>query len=160
MGDVLIVYYSRTGKTRHVAERLAQLLEADLDRLTEKKSRSGSLGFLGATFDTLLKRRVELEHAPDPRAYKLLVLGMPVWALRPPAPVRQYLRRVDLGGKVVCAFCTSDSSGGEGTFKSLNSLLPAPLAETFHWVRPRAGDPDLEKALASWAERVRKLVPL
>jgi len=157
MSDVLVVYYSRTGKTRMVAERLSKLLAADIEEITEKKDRSGALGFIGAGKDTLLKRGCELAHAPDPKQYRLVLIGMPIWAFQPPAPVRSYLQMVDLSGKTVCAFCTSDGSRGKRTFNALNGLLPAPLAATFEWVKPRADDPRLDEALKVWAEEVRAI---
>jgi len=157
MSEMVVVYYSRTGKTRMVAERLSKLLAADIEEITEKKDRSGALGFIGAGKDTLLKRGCELGHAPDPEKYRLVLIGMPIWALQPPAPVRSYLQIVDLSGKTVCAFCTSDGSKGQRTFKALNRLLPAPLAATFDWVKPRPDDPQLDEALKAWADEVRSL---
>ena len=157
MSEMIVVYYSRTGKTRMVAEQLSKLLAADIEEITEKKDRSGVLGFIGAGKDTLLKRGCELAHAPDPEKYRLVLIGMPIWALQPAAPVRSYLQMVDLSGKTVCAFCTSDGSKGKRTFKALNRLLPAPLAATFDWVKPRADDSRLEEALKAWADEVRAL---
>lgn len=157
MSDVLVVYYSRTGKTRMVAEKLASLLAADIEEITEKKDRSGAMGFLAAGKDTMLSRPAELTRVPDPGQRRTVVVGMPVWAWRPPPAIRAYLRKVDLTGKTVCAFCTSDGSKGKGTFRKLNALLPAPLAETFSCVKPKADDAELAQALAAWAEKIQAL---
>ena len=94
---------------------------------------------------------------PDTGPYGVVLLGMPVWAFQPPAPVRAYLARTDLTGKTVCAFCTSDGSSGKGVFKSLGKTLPKPPAETFHWVKPRPDDAELDRALAEWAGKVKGL---
>lgn len=56
MGDSakpLVVYYSRTGKTRLVAGKVAELLGGDLVEIREAKDRSGLRGWLGAGRDTL-----------------------------------------------------------------------------------------------------------
>jgi len=156
MADILVAYYSRTGRTRLIAERLAKMLGADIAPLVEKKDRSGPLGFLVAILDTLLDRPAELVNFPDPSPYAMVVLGMPVWAHHAPPAVREYLKRTNLAGKTVCAFCTYDGSGSDGTFKSLNALLPVPLAETFHWKKPKESDPALKEALAKWADALRK----
>jgi len=157
MSDILVVYYSRTGKTRFVAEKLAGLLGADLAEIRESKDRRGALGFVSAGKDTVLKRDVALEAAPDPGPYRVVLLGMPVWAFQPPAPVRAYLAGADLTDKTVCAFCTSDGSSGKGVFKALNKTLPRPLAETFHWVKPRPDDAEFDRALAEWAAEIKAL---
>jgi len=157
MSEILIVYYSRTGKTRAVTQKLAALLGADIEEIKEKKGRAGATGFLGAGMDTLFKRGVELTQAPSVSERKMVVIGMPIWAFQPPAPVRQYVRQTDLAGITVCAFCTSDGTSGKGAFKALNGLLPAPLAETFGWIKPKPDDPELQQALAAWAEKLKAL---
>ena len=157
MSDFLVVYYSRTGKTRIVAEKLVALLEADSDEITESKDRSGSLGFVIAAKDTLFKKATELTHIPDPAEHKIILIGMPVWAARPPPPIRTYIEKTRLTGKTVCAFCTSDSTKGKGTFNALNKLLPIPLAATFEWIKPKTDDPKLDNALNAWANEVRAL---
>ena len=158
MSDILVVYYSRTGKTRLVAGKLAALLGADLAEIRERKDRRGALGFISAGKDTMLKRDVALETVPDPGPYGVVLLGMPVWAFQPPAPVRAYLAQTDLAGKIVCAFCTSDGSSGKGVFKALAKTLPKPPAETFHWVKPRPGDAELDRALSEWSAKVKALL--
>jgi len=44
----LVVFYSRTGTTKQVAEALAQSLNCDSEELIDTKKRSGPLGFLSA----------------------------------------------------------------------------------------------------------------
>lgn len=158
MSDILIVYYSRTGRTRLVARRLAETLKVDAVEIEESKDRSGMVGYLLAGWDTMLKRPSQLKSAPDAGAYPLVVLGMPVWAFQPPPPIRAFVQSANLAGKTVCAFCTLDGSGHERTFAGLNAILPAPLASTFYWKKPRENDPALESALTAWAASVRGLL--
>jgi len=158
MSDILVVYYSRSGKTRYVAEKLRELLSADLGEITEKKDRSGILGYMIAGKDTVMKRRAELTQAPSPVDYRIVVLGMPVWAFQPPPPIRAYLQAVDLSGKSVCGFCTYDGSGGDKTLDALHETLPDGLAERFHWKKPKPDDPQLFQALGVWAEKIKALV--
>lgn len=155
MGDILVVYYSRTGKTRLVAEKLAGLLGADIEEITERKDRSGALGYLGAGKDAMLKRRAELTYVPSVEGRKAVVIGMPVWGFRPPPAIRAYVDAVDLRGKTVCAFCTYDGSGGDRTLEAMQEMLPSGLAERFAWKRPRADDPLLDQRLAEWADRIK-----
>ncbi|MCK4601626.1 MAG: NAD(P)H-dependent oxidoreductase [Phycisphaerae bacterium] len=157
MSEILVVYYSRTGKTRMVAERLAALLGADIEEIREQKDRSGALHFLGACKDTLLNRpaRLASEHSVEGRS--TVVIGMPVWAGRVPPPVRAYLDSVGLTGespgKKVCAFCTHGGGGGKGTFAELRNRL-GELAEVMEWKKPRSDDPSLQAAMEDFAERI------
>ena len=156
MSDVLVVYYSRTGKTRMLAEKLATPLGAELQEIREEKDRSGILGYLSAALDSLLGRRANLTHAPDPAPFKTIVIGAPIWTGRVTAPVRAYVEQVDLSGKSVCAFTTSDLAGGKHAHKELSALLPVPLARAFNMIRPKANDAQLEQTLAHWAGQIVK----
>lgn len=56
----LVVYYSRTGNTRFVAEMIAEKLKADIEELIDKKGRGGSIGFLIAGKDAALKKETQM----------------------------------------------------------------------------------------------------
>ena len=106
MKPIVIVYYSRTGVTREVAEQLAALLDADLEEIREAKDRSGALGLLSAAWDSTLKREANLTSKHSVEGRKTVVIGTPLWGFKPPPAVRSYLKKVNLAGKKVCAFCT------------------------------------------------------
>ncbi len=154
---ILVVYYSRSGKTRLVAQKLAELLGADLGEITEVKDRSGALGYVGAGKDTVLKKASILTQAPPVEGYDVVVIGMPVWAFQPPPPIRAYVKQVDLAGKKVCAFCTYDGSGAEKTLAAMDELVPGGLADSSHWKRPRANDSNLDQKLTAWAAEIKTL---
>jgi len=153
MGLILVVYYSRTGKTRMVAEKLAALLGADLEEITERKRRGGPLGFLGACRDAFFGGRGDLMAAPATEGRQIVLVGTPVWAGGPTPAVRAFLAGAGLAGKRVCAFCTFD--GGEAnTFAKMAELVPGGLAETLALKKP-AKDAGLDARLADFAERIR-----
>lgn len=160
MSDILVVYYSRSGKTRSVAEKLRELLSADLAEITEEKDRSGAFGYLAACKDSMMKRPADLRHVPSPTEYRIMVIGMPVWAFQPPPAIRAYLQAVDLTDQSICGFCTYDGSGGDRTLDALHEMLPNGLAERFQWKKPKPDDPRLLQALADWAEKIRALATM
>jgi flavodoxin len=157
MKDILVVYYSRTGKTRVVAEQLARLLDADLEEIREEKDRSGVLGYFGAGRDSMRKRPARLvsEHTRGGR--KAVVLGMPVWAWSPPPAARAYLEQYLPEGARLCAFCTHGGGGGKRLFRVLGELAPGGVSLTFEWKNPQADDPELAAALKDWAAKVKTL---
>jgi flavodoxin len=155
MKDVLVVYYSRTGKTRLVAEQLARLLDADLEEIREEKDRSGVLGWFASGRDSMRNRPARLvsEHTRGGR--KAVVLGMPVWAWAPPPAVRAYLAQYPPEGAKLCAFCTHGGGGGKRLFRVLGESAPGGLTLTFEWKNPRIDDPELAAALKEWVEKVK-----
>lgn len=54
----LVVYYSRTGNTRYVAEKIATEFNADLEEIIDKKNRSGSLGYAISRLDATKDKEI------------------------------------------------------------------------------------------------------
>ncbi|MDK2849883.1 MAG: hypothetical protein PWR32_550, partial [Candidatus Woesearchaeota archaeon] len=76
---ILVVCYSRTGKTRKIANKIAQSLNADFDEIIDQKPRRGFLGFLKAGYDATLGKTTEITFTRNPENYDLIILGTPVW---------------------------------------------------------------------------------
>lgn len=89
---VLVVYYSRTGNTKRVAEDIARALGADMELLVDKKDRSGASGYLIAGKDAARENQADLAPVTkDPAAYDLVVVGTPVWAWNMTPAARAWL---------------------------------------------------------------------
>ena len=157
MDKILIVYYSRTGTTRMVAEKLAKLLEADIEEIRERKERAGALGFLVGIKDSILDKPAELISTHTIEDRDIVIIGMPVWADAPPPAIRAFVKQYDLTGKKIFAFCTHRGSGGDKTFAKLADMLPEKLVGTLALKSPQR-DPQLEEKLKQWVEQIRSLV--
>lgn len=126
----LIVYFTRTGTTRRVAERLAVVLPATLCPLTEESSRMGPLGYARCLLDVAFTRDVKLQAlAHDPAAYDLVLIGTPIWAGHLSSPLRSFVHQHAPQIRRCALFCTMGGSGAAGVFAELQGLLgQAPLA--------------------------------
>ena len=83
----LVVYYSRTGNTKFVAEEIAAEIGADIEEIVDLKSRAGTMGWLSAGRDATINRQTKIaETKRNPADYDLVVVGSPVWAWSPSAP--------------------------------------------------------------------------
>ncbi|RLF84946.1 flavodoxin [Thermococci archaeon] len=87
----LVVFYSRSGTTKRVAQEVAKALNADIDELIDKKSRKGVLGFLRAGYDATRGKTTEIEFEKDPYDYDLVIVGTPIWNGRVTPAIRTYL---------------------------------------------------------------------
>ncbi len=120
----LIVYYSRTGVTRTVAEALGERLAADVEEIRDAKKRTGALGSLGAGKDAMMRRLTEISEAThDPAGYDLVVIGTPVWAFTMAPAVRTYLAKHGHAVAKAASFCTMGGSGDKRTFQHVSELL-------------------------------------
>ena len=89
---VLIAYYSFTSVTRNVAGKIAEITGAQIEEITEVRRRVGAGGFLAGCFEVLFDRPARINPLKaEIGDYDLIVLGTPVWAGRPSAPVTAFL---------------------------------------------------------------------
>lgn len=98
----LVIYYSRTGSTRWVAEELTRGLAAVCVEIQSKKDRAGVIGGFTCVLDQLLDRDDEQKKpAVDLSAYDPIIIASPIWIHRLSSPVRTFLKQANLAGKAV-----------------------------------------------------------
>jgi len=120
----LVVYYSRTGVTQTVADRLAAALAADVERLIDTKARKGYLGFIRAGKDAAMKKLIPIEPpGTDPADYDLVLVGTPVWANTLSSAVRMYLTDYGQAIKRAAVFCTTMRSGIDSTLSVMADMI-------------------------------------
>jgi flavodoxin len=124
---VLVTYYSRTGNTRKVAEKIAKILKADLDEIKDLTDRSGPKGWLFGGRDASRKYPTEIRYKKDPKDYDLVVIGTPIWAWTVTPAVRTYLSQKKF--PKVAFFATCGGSGIEKTFEEMERLSKKPVAK-------------------------------
>lgn len=128
MKSCLVVYYSRTGITQEVAQRIASGCACDIEAIRDTRPRSGLAGYLRCCYEALAKQAPPI--APmtrNPGDYQLVILGAPVWVGRLSAPMRSFL--VTNAGRLprVAAFCTMGGSGAERALDEIAALCGKPL---------------------------------
>lgn len=113
----LVAYFSATGNTRGVAERLASATGADLfqieptevytdDDLNWRNDKSRSSVEMGN-----LESRPDIANTvADMSQYEIIFLGFPIWWGREPSIVDTFLTSYDFAGKKIIPFATSGST--------------------------------------------------
>lgn len=152
---ILVVYYSRTGTTRRIAEMLAAELGADIEPIREQGadvSRAGARGYLRSLIDALCRRRVIIIPAlHDASRYELVVVGSPVWASHASAPALAWLAEHGERVRHLALFCCLGGSGAGPALKQLadvaHKTAVATCAITTHDLHERL-DGDLRQRFA------------
>ncbi len=120
----LIVYFSRTGRTRKVAESIQALTGFDIDEISEAKGRAGPIGWLKSGMESTRKMLPQIEVLQhDQASYDLVVLGTPIWAANMSSPVRAYITKHGSDIKRAALFCTGDGDKPEKAFAPITELL-------------------------------------
>ncbi len=126
MGKVLVSYFSASGVTKGVAEKIAKALDGDLFEIepvekytdedldwTNKKSRS-SIEMNDKSSRPAVKNKVE-----NIDEYTTVVLGFPVWWYIEPTIINTFIEENNLARKNIYVFVTSGSSGYQSSFDNL-----------------------------------------
>ncbi len=122
--ETLIVYYSRTGKSKVVCDVIREHYCVDMLEVKDLKDRGGASGFMGAAFDNFLSRYTTIEpEQPDLSAYSLIILVSPIWNWKMSVPISTFLKDNRLNNKKLVVFTTAnidikkyDKSGDDAPF--------------------------------------------
>ncbi len=119
-GKILVAYYSATGTTERVAEKIAEAVGADTFEITPAEpytdddlNWTNEESRVSREHDEASLRDVELDTVtPDNwDSYDTVLLGYPIWWGIAAWPVDNFVSGNNFDGKTVIPFCTSASSG-------------------------------------------------
>ena len=122
MAKTIVVYYSLEGNIDFVAKKIAEKLGADIFRLETVKEypKKGLLKYFHGGKDSVAGLKPELKgELPNLAEYEKIVIGAPVWASKPAAPINTFFEKAGLSGKSCFAFA---SSAGGNSAKCLEIM--------------------------------------
>ena len=123
MSKVLVLYFSRTGYTEKVAERIADRCGADIEGIGEPRSRLGFLAYLRSAREAIKGEPAEVNPLlHDLSDYELVVCGTPVWAGHVSSPMRACLEKHKSSLRRVAFFCTQNASGGKKVLEEMAAI--------------------------------------
>lgn len=155
MRKILVAYFSASGVTKGVAQRLAKVAGADLFEIrpavpytqadlnwTDKKSRSS------VEMNDPLSRPEIAEMLPNMADYDTVFVGYPIWWYVAPHIINTFVESYDLSGKTLVAFATS---GGSGIGKTVEELKR--LYSDVNWKDGKLLNIISDKELVDWASK-------
>ena len=155
MGKALVAYFSASGVTAKVAERLAGAIGADLYEIKpeqvytdadlnwqDKQSRS-TVEMNDRSSRPVIGNKVE-----NMDQYDTVFVGFPVWWYREPSIIDTFMEAYNFDGKTVIPFATSGGSGLGDSAKNMQELAKG--AKVVNGKRFSSGASAEE--LGSWAK--------
>ena len=122
---VLVVYFSATGTTKGVAERIASVTGGDLVEIIPAQPYTTE----DLNYNDRTTRATVEQNTPDARpeianeisldGYDTVYLGYPIWWGKAPRILSTFVESHDFTGIAVIPFCTSGSSGAGSTGETL-----------------------------------------
>ncbi len=130
MSKILVSYFSASGTTKSVAEKVCAAVNGDLfeiepvDKYTDedlnwmnKQSRSS------IEMNENVKPEI-VRTVPNLGDYDKVCLAFPIWWYKEPTIIDRFLEENDMSEKEIYVFVTSGSSSIDSTYKSLQNNFP------------------------------------
>lgn len=156
---ILVAYFSRTGNTRAVAERIQSAVGGDLFEIATADPYPEE--YRAATEQA----RAELDsgHRPalaagvdDMAAYGVVYIGYPCWWGTMPMALFTFFEQYDFSGKTVVPFCTHEGSGLGRSVDDIRKLCPdATVLQALAVRGSSAGQ--AEEEVTDWLRRIGQL---
>lgn len=120
----VVLYFSATGTTKSIAERISKELNSDIIEIVPKeKYKSEDLNYnsdcRANKEQNDSKARPEIKNNIDITKYDTIYLGYPIWWGTNPKIILTLLDTYDFTGKTIIPFCTSGSTGISGSVSDL-----------------------------------------
>lgn len=130
MNKILVSYFSASGTTKRVAEKVANAVNGDLFEIEPREKYSDE------DLDWMNKQSrssVEMNNNIKPEIvntvsnlgeYDTICLAFPIWWYKAPTIIDKFLEENNMDGKKIYVFVTSGSSTIDSTYKSLQNNFP------------------------------------
>jgi len=117
----LVVYYSLTGKTKLVAQVIAEALNATLLEIEERRPIPIPFVYLSGGFAAFTNRGTKINPIDvDLKQYERIFIGSPTWASRPTPAINSFIYQTNFEGRSVIPFFTM---AGDNSEKALANIM-------------------------------------
>lgn len=151
---ILVSYFSATGTTKNIAEKIASVANADIMTIEpEQPYTEADLDWN----DRNSRSSVEMNN-PESRPavkkagkslldYDVIFIGYPIWWDLAPTVVNSFIEANNLSGKTLVPFATSGGSSINNSTRQLKKQYPA-----INWKEGRLLNGTPDKEIESWIE--------
>ena len=136
MSNKLVAYFSASGVTGSVAEKLADEIGADLFEIVpEKPYTNADLDWQNSRSRSSVEmkdrdaRPAIASKIDDMSRYDVIFVGFPVWWYREPSIIDTFMEAYDFSGKTIVPFATSGGSGLGDAPKNMQALAKGSKVE-------------------------------
>jgi flavodoxin len=161
MMKTLVLYYTRTGNTRRIADVIAHTLAGTCEPLLDERDYSGAMGFLAGGRDALRKKIATLKPLRASLSdFDLILIGQPVWAAQPVPAVRALLQDSALwANKSLALFVTYDGTGDHPCLNRTADLISnARIIARKSFLRVGKKPLENESFARAWAEELKSKI--
>jgi flavodoxin len=121
----LVVYYSLTGKTKLVAQAIAEALNATLVEITETKPRKpGPSIYAISGLAAKMNKGSEINPLEvDLKQYETIFIGSPTWNSRPAPAINTFIYQTNFEGRSIIPFFTMAGDNSEKALANITAKI-------------------------------------
>ena len=156
MKKALVAYFSASGVTAKLAERLAEAVGADLFEIApETPYTKADLNWMDKNSRSTVEMndhacRPPMAKTPYVSGYEVVFVGFPVWWYREPSIIDTFMESADFTGKIVVPFCTSGGSDLGDSTQNMQALAKGAVVEEGKRFSGRTSADELKNWSARW----------
>lgn len=139
----VVIYYSRSGKTKKIAEMLKDAFHAKQVFVEPEKAYGGYLSaVLRNGKEKMTKNAAKVvTRTSDFSDCDVVFVGFPVWYGTMPDFMQAYLKKCGIKGKKVIPFATAGANGKDSSLATVKELFPdCEVSDYFYTTKPGNGD--------------------
>lgn len=151
---VLVTYFSYSGNTKAVAEKIQKLTGGDILEIIPKNSYPTGYNDV---VEQAKKEKAEnfmpelTTETQDLSKYDVIFVGTPVWWYTMAAPVKTFIAKNDFDGKIIAPFCTHGGGGASATYSDIQKLAPQAKVLAGYTSYEKTAD---ENTIADWIKQL------
>jgi len=120
----LVVYYSLTGKTKLVAQVVAEALNAALVEIEERRPIPIPFVYLSGGFAAFTNRGTKINPVDvDLKQYERIFIGSPTWAYRPVPAINSFIYKTNFEDRSVIPFFTMAGDSSEKALANITAKI-------------------------------------
>ena len=157
MSKLLVAYFSASGVTKKVAQKIANVAQADLVEIAPKERYTkADLNWMDKKSRSSVEMndpasRPEIEKKLDDiSAYDTVAIGFPIWWYTAPTIIKTFLEAYDFTGKKIALFATSGSSRFGNT---VNDLKPC-VSESTEFISEKIMNRISDEEISEWVHSI------
>ncbi len=152
--NILVAYFSATGTTKGVAERIAEAADGVLYEIVPEVPYTADDLDYGDSTTRATREQRDASVRPqidggvaNMEEYDVIFLGYPIWWGKAPKIIYTFLESYEFAGKTIVPFCTSGSSGIEGSLSDLKAIATGAT-----WLAGRRLEGGSANAIQDWID--------
>ena len=154
--DILIAYYTHSGNTQNIANKIKEITDGDLFQIEPVKK-------YPRNYQEVLKvSKKEIEDNYKPalvskiknfNKYKIIFVGSPNWYGTIAPPVATFLNEHDFLGKTIMPFISHGGGGKANCFTDILKIIPKAIIKEGLAIYYSGGGETIKQTIQSWIEQ-------